>query len=561
MIRKIFPFILAFLLAVFIVTPALADKSYHAENFDVNLELQSGGTMLVTETVEFRFDGGPFTYAFREVSKTGTDGVTFLDANMDGVPMQPGTSAGQVEVQDGDPLKITWHFAPTSDATHVFVVRYRVEGVIRTGAADTLIWRVIPEEHEYPIAKSTITLDYPTGVRPQNAPTLDRTFDSAPTDSGIKLIANDIGKNDSLTLTAKFPSGSLAQTTPQWQMRQEQENAATTRILPFGFFTGLATLILGGLGLLFTIRADARELNLPEQVLLATLPADVPPAIVGQLTGQAQNFMGTLFDLAQRGVLEVREEKNRWGITSHILMRKEMKISLNPHEQSLLDTVFLPGATKVNLSEVTTQLAYKTHLFNQLWDQELIQRGWLDPERKQKRLRLGLAGLFGVFLAMGLFILGVVLSGVFMISNPTFALFATAFAGICGAAFVLSIPLLVYWAIYSPLTPEGEVQKVRWQGFAKYLKLVSQGKEPALRVDTFEHYLPYAAVFGLGADWTKVFQKLGGVPLPVWFHALAGSDGDFGAMVTMMAVSDTAGYTGGADGGGGASGGGSSGAG
>ena len=42
---------------------------------------------------------------------------------------------------------------------------------------------------------------------------------------------------------------------------------------------------------------------------------------------------------------------------------------------------------------------------------------------------------------------------------------------------------------------------------------------------------------------------------------LPGSDGDFGALEAVMTASDTAAYTGGADGGGGASGGGSSGAG
>jgi hypothetical protein len=66
-------------------------------------------------------------------------------------------------------------------------------------------------------------------------------------------------------------------------------------------------------------------------------------------------------------------------------------------------------------------------------------------------------------------------------------------------------------------------------------------------------------VFGLGAKWARYFQDLGGVPLPVWFHAAAGH-ADFGAVVAMMSTSDSAG-AGSASAGGGASGGGSSGAG
>ncbi|MBN1372717.1 MAG: hypothetical protein JW987_12320 [Anaerolineaceae bacterium] len=64
--------------------------------------------------------------------------------------MPQGTGAGQVEVVAGDPLKNTWHFAPTSDATHVFVIRYRVAGVVSTGAEDKLSWYVIPPEHGTP---------------------------------------------------------------------------------------------------------------------------------------------------------------------------------------------------------------------------------------------------------------------------------------------------------------------------------------------------------------------------------------------------------------------------
>jgi uncharacterized membrane protein len=121
---------------------------------------------------------------------------------------------------------------------------------------------------------------------------------------------------------------------------------------------------------------------------------------------------------------------------------------------------------------------------------------------------------------------------------------------------------MIYGGTLSVLTPIGEEQAARWKGFAKYLEQVSKGRETAIRPDLFEIYLPIAAVFGLGAKWAKYFQDLGGVQLPVWFHAMAGSDGDFGGMVAVMSASDSAGVSGDAGGaGGGASGGGSSGAG
>jgi hypothetical protein len=112
--------ILVLFVSLFAINPVLAAKSYYAERFDVKIDIQENGSALITETVKFHFEGGPFTFAFREISATETDGLTFLYASMDGAAMEQGTQLRQVEVTAGNPLKVTWHFPPTSDAAHVF---------------------------------------------------------------------------------------------------------------------------------------------------------------------------------------------------------------------------------------------------------------------------------------------------------------------------------------------------------------------------------------------------------------------------------------------------------
>ena len=549
--------ILVLFVSLFAISPVLAAKSYYAERFDVQIDIQKNGAALITETVKFHFKGGPFTFAFREISATETDGLTFLDASMDGTAMPQGTQPGQVEVTAGNPLKVTWHFPPTSDAAHVFTIRYRANGVIRKGDADTLIWRAVPEDHDYSIANSTITLTYPSGAALLKQPTLSRKFESSSTENRTILTSSGLAEDEDLILTASFTPNSLTQAAPQWQTQKEQANAATSKALPVGLIAGIATLIFGGLGLFTTIRANGRDLNISPVISTPNPPADISPALIGKLTGQQHTFMGAIFDLAQRGILEVREEKGFWGMKNHLLTRKDCTVSLQPYEQGLMDALFKYGEAEINMNEVATRLSMKNKLFDEPLEQELIQRGWLDKERKQKRSILGIAGLLTMIFAMIVFILSMVGGGV----NPKWLPLSAAVAGISAGLFVLSIPLLVYGATYSILTPAGEEQTARWKGFAEYLKQVSKGKESAIRPDYFERYLACAAVFGLGADWAKYFQKLGGVPLPVWFHALAGSDGDFGAMVAVMSTSDSAGVSAGADGGGGASGGGSSGAG
>ena len=234
-------------LALVGVTPALAGKDYRAERFDVQFDLQPDGSALVTETVVFRFEGGPFTYAFRDIEPTETDGVTFISAGMDGDAMPPGTKAGQVEVTGRDPLKVKWHFAPTSDTTHEFVVRYRVAGVVRKLDADTIRWRAIPQEHDYPIARSSITLTYPETTYSLEPPTLDREFEATPLPNGYRLTTTDVPVDQDVILTARFAAGTAAAAAPRWQIQQQQADAAAARALADRPVGGRGHLIAGWL--------------------------------------------------------------------------------------------------------------------------------------------------------------------------------------------------------------------------------------------------------------------------------------------------------------------------
>lgn len=561
MSRKLSLLFIVLLISLLVATPVLADKSYSAERFDVLIELQEDGSAIITETVEFRFTGDPFTFAFREISMEETDGVTFLDASMDGVPMPQGTEAGQVEVEAGRRLVVKWHFLPTSEMTHVFVVRYAVQGIIRKGDADTFIWRVIPEEHEYWIENSTITLTYPKGMRLLEQPKLDWNFNATFEEERIILTASGIGEDTDVILTARFAPDSFSRTTPQWQIAQQQEDVATARALPVASVTGIFALIVGSLGLASFARANGREVAVSPVTSIPTPPADLPPAVVGKLAGYSQGFMGSIFDLAGRGLFVIKEEKGTWGVANHVLVRKQTTgASLSPHEQVLLDAIFKEGETQVNMSEIGIRLASKNKPFDESLVQELVQRGWLDLQRQSKQTSLMATGVIVLFLSLIVFVASLI--GInFVMSNLNFVTVLAALLGISVGAFLLALALMVYASSFSVLTLPGEEQASRWKSFATFLKEVSEGKEAAISPDYFERYLSYAVVFGLGAAWAKYFETFKGIPLPVWFHATSNNSASFAAIVVLMSSSHS---TGGSVGGGGTtgvSGGGASGAG
>ena len=556
MLRRLLALVMV-LAGLWLPATAQAAKTYHAERYDVQLVLGPDGTLDVTETIVFVFEGGPFTYVFRELAYMELDSIDQVQAALDGQALSPGAGPGQAEIEAGRPLKVIWHLPPTSDASHTFTLTYRVRGAVRQSDADALIWRAIPEEHEYAIKAATVTLTYPPSLRPLETPTLNRAATVETTTAGVAFMASGLDEDEDVIVTARFPKGSLIAAPPAWPARAEARAAATAQAWLFGLAAAVVTVIGGAAALGLIARAYRREGTVEAPLSTPLPPGDLPPALVGRLTGQANGVMGALFDLAQRGRLEIHEQAGWLGTKQHHLELKPGDEPLRAHEQALLDALFKPGRTTLALSEVPMRLAGHRP-FEQAVEAELTARGWFDPERKAARIRLVMGWMFGLFVSLGLFLAGIAWGGAAAEAGRDSLIAPAALVGAGAGLFLVSLVGLIQAGSLSTLTEAGEAEAARWKGFGQYLKDVSRGREPVTRPDYFERYLALAAVFGLGAAWARHFQKLGGAPLPVWFHAAAGGHGDFGAIVAVMAASDSsaASAAGGAAGGagGGASG-------
>ena len=374
MLRRIFALALV-CAALSLPATARAAKTYTAERYDVGLVLQPGGTLAVTETITFRFEGGPFTEVFRDLAYTELDQIDQVQAAMDGQVLPAGAGPGQVEIGSGRPLHVSWHLPPTSDARHTFTLSYRVQGAIRRAEADVLVWRAIPEEHDYTIDVATVTLAYPPSVRPLEMPTLAPAGTADASEAGLSFALTGLGANDDVVIRARFPEGSLITAPPAWQARQAAVAAASARAWPSGLAAGLLALAAGAVGLALTARANRRESPVEAPAPSGLLPGDLPPALVGRLTGQAGYYMGTLFDLAQRGWLAIREAKGRLGSKRYQLALTPQAQPLRPHEQALLDTLFKPGQTEIAMNQIGTRLAGK-RAFDRQVEQELADYGW-----------------------------------------------------------------------------------------------------------------------------------------------------------------------------------------
>jgi hypothetical protein len=559
--------VVALSLALILFSPAQAGKSYQAECFDVIIAVQPDGTLNITEIIVFRFTGWSFTYVFRELALKNLDQIDNLQASLDSQALAQGVQPGEVEITTGQPIKVTWHFAPAQDTVHEFKLTYRVKGAIRQdAAADTLFWRTIPAEHEYTINQGRIRIEYPAGVLPMTSPSLSGSGASVEAGStGATFTLNRIDADTPVDITVSFPSQSLVAQPPSWQTEQQQAVQRTTMGLPFGLGAAAITTLLGVMWVIVARRSFRRETTISQNNAYQTItapPRAIPPALAAKLTGSSVPFLGTLFDLARRGVLRIEEDPKKWGSRTFEVIRQPTSERLQPHEQVLLDDLFNKASNeRVALNEISS-MAYNGK-FSQALNQELTTMGLRDAERSSRRGRFLTASILVLVLGLAAMGVGFFIAILLSESQPSAVIIGAILVGVSVAACGVGFIGLIVAMLISTLSDEGARQASAWSSFAGYLRNITRGREPVTSPDLFERYLPYAASLGLATEWAKFFQKQANMPIPAWFMSLQSGveDGSFVAIMAAITAADSSASVATGSDGGGASGGGSSGAG
>jgi len=546
---------------LFVGNAAAQEKSYSADRFDVDVVVQEDGSLLVTETVSFDFVGGPFSFVFRELPSDFTDGITGIEAGVDGRSLPRGDQPGQVEISGSDPVRVEWHLEPTSDSRRTFTLSYQVSGVVRqTDAADILIYQPLPDEFEYSIAHSTVTISYPPAAEMSDEPRVtagDGQIQQS--DNGVTITAQNLSADETMVIEMPFAPGSLITTAPAWQQQQAEQRASAPL-----WITAAVIIFVSGLVAIWFMHRRYRPSLQPSAGTVYEPPSELPPGMAGAINASGAepswtHALATLFDLADRGVLKIEEMgEKKWNKSQEFVIKQvEEPVELRPHERGLLALLFETKdgrVEQVKLSELSGRVSSRQwKKYADSLKSEIKAAGFISESRKTARERLRGVGIVLLFVGFGL-----VLALVLIIGNPWAIAPAASLVllGLVGAIAGMTL---------SPLTDEGATAAAGWKGFADHLKQVSGGKAAVSGPQMFQRFLPYAAGFGLLEPWAKWFQKRGWTELPPYFHALSrADDGGVAAFVAMAAAtSSSGGSAAGAAGaaGAGAAGGGASGAG
>jgi hypothetical protein len=556
----------ALLLAV-VSPPATARKEYHAEAYHVTLRVQPDGSVDVREEIRVRFDGGPFTFFYRGIPFTRTDGI-------DGISPSDSTSVRTRKNR----VEVTWNFAPCRDTTRTFVVDYRARGVLYDEADHRrLRWTAFPaDERPYRVDAGSAEVIFPADTPPPSACTtkpdhLDfhQKRRSAEASAGqtsawidepvLELEPVRLHANRTVVLQVDFPRGALTGSQPAWWL----ERLRWRERLPGVLAVAAALLLLGLLWVLRT-KSDLIAKLAPgtagarvggSSPLASEPPEEISPALSGALLlGQPAmpQAFAVLLDLARRGVLRLDPggSRSRWASPRPKVFRGISGADLEPWERIVLDAIFeRPNADgSVDWRHAVSGLGRRYRIFAQSVQEGLVRRGSLDPagvegRSTMKRRLLMLLAPDAAAIVAGVLLLDTLGPAAFI---PVGVIAVVLFAAVIATT---TIPLR---------TRRGAELARAWKGFARYLKDASKGSTP-IDAARFAAWLPHALALGVATPWAKAAQRWGIEP-PSWFRSDSGDfAGDMRMLTSVIAVTATSG--GGAGGASGAAGGGSSGAG
>jgi uncharacterized protein (TIGR04222 family) len=530
--------LVAIVLCIFAVPVSAQEDSKNLvwERFDVNLNVQPDGRMLVTETQRIRYLSGQWENGGRTIPLGRVDRISGVQVSEVG-PGGQVTRLATKTAREGDEGQISWRYSPAGPGdVRTFRLQYTVDGVVRVYEDNQqLRWIAVPDDRRFPIEESTVTLQLPSNVSPQQLklesyPERLRGQEQ-PRPNGALYRITDLPAFEGFDIRAQFPAGTVPNAVaPSWQAEADRQTYLDENVQPRNnvILVTLALLIpvLGLVGLLtlwFTRGKDPGVGRDPEAI--NSPPSDLPAPLAGVLLDEqadVQDVVSTILSLAERGVITITQKTNEelLGSTNDFELRLNQPYrpeDLRPYERTVVDNLFSFGqADTVMLSEARGRFMAAVPAFkDQLYD-EVARAGLFrsNPERTRRRYRS---------LGTGLVVLAVLFG---CVGSAIFSAYADPFFIVLPALGLAAVGIgLVFLSRAMPVrTLNGAVEASRWRSFRNYLARIERTPDIAQDKGAFERYLSYATAFNLGRSWLQKFSSVG-TPVPAWYRAAGGIPG------------------------------------
>ena len=520
--------------------PAAADEGWDIESFDVQYDVQENGTIEATETIRVDFGGlqkhGIFRYFFTRVpcgdelpgaqqpiDDCPSGSSRAYDYSIKSVKKLDGSnwkydvsnSGGKLTVKIGDGDVFI-------SGPQDYVIEYTVRGALDGYEDhDELYWDA---SGQWPVSMSAFTL---TVTLPEGAETMALCYEgytgsnescSAAADGSTIRYASsrELSEDEQVTIVAGWQTGLVDTRPPALQDQASLSDFFTFDDLEWAGLGGSA--ILGILIVMSSwwfhgrdkayltvnyLTADTQEQTKPvfggPPVVVEFLPPDdLRPAQMGVLLDERADTLdvtATIVDMAVRGYLHISElpKKGWFGSNDWKLTKMKEPDGLNAFEVKVFKGLF-GSKDEVELSDLKYKFADDLATAKNLLYDDAMRLKWFQMKPESARGMWILVGIALVFFGIGL----------------------SAFASLTisrGLFFLGLIPAGVFMLFMSRSmarrTATGSEMLRRVLGFRLYIETAEKYRQAFNEQENiFARYLPFAIVFGSVGKWAKAFEGL-----------------------------------------------------
>lgn len=511
-------------IAAFAIPPSAQaqTKTLYWERYHTDITVLTNGDLLVEEQESIVFTSGTFTYGYRTIPLDKTDGITDIQISEGNHQYKETSTENQytftVDKKENE-LVVYWYFPPTANSTHTFIFRYTVKGGVKINPkeGDSVFWKAIPADHDFPIREGRATLHFPQGVEFGDIVSFGANAEHTAEGSTVTFVTKDgLSSGQELEVGVAFAPGLIQADPPHWQQREEMAGKAN---LLLGFI-GVLILVAGlaGVILLWYMRGRDPEVGVVAEYL-SEPPSNIPAGVAGTLVDEKsdiQDVIASLVDLARRGYLEMIETKASRGLLglgggSEFNFRRTEKewSGLLPFEQTILKKVF-GSYSERSLNDL------KNKFYTAI---PKIQRGLYKETVTNKFFRSDPDSVRGRYAGLGVGLLviaaGIGFLAVSMLSTTTSAI-------ICPfvAVGIVAIAIIIVGQAMPVKTLRGAEEAAKWKAFKRYLQDIERYTALEEATSQFDRYLPYAIAFGLERSWINKFASVPSTPIPMWYYPM-----------------------------------------
>lgn len=210
--------------ALFVYVPlaphAAPNDTFYLKSFDVDIDVEASGELLVTETLNYVFTDRTSTQRLRRIPSGLVDRITDVQVYENGHRLRTKTS------DKANQFWISWRHQAREPGSRTFVLQYRAKGVVRIDEHhDQVVWPAVFDNRQARIEAGQVTVRVPASLAGQiqqfshyGVATDARQVDARTvTFKPRRALQPDEG----LTVKLYVPHGRLHTSPPAWQRGEE----------------------------------------------------------------------------------------------------------------------------------------------------------------------------------------------------------------------------------------------------------------------------------------------------------------------------------------------------